>query len=157
MADNYREETATRKRGRSASKLSVRLFLLDPNKDITKVTKEIGSEKGLNELRLKGYGPPSKEYCIAGDKVEFSLELTNEEFKQKLSEIYPSLKNACFVFMKAGKDNTLKELNPGVCCYRCYTPENVYSSERGQGRLYIRIISENEISPCNHGVPLWKR
>ena len=60
MTDNYREKTATRKRGRSASKLSVRLFLLDPDKDITKVTKEIGSEKGLNELKQKGYGPPSK-------------------------------------------------------------------------------------------------
>ena len=60
MADNYREETTTRKRGRSPSKLSVKLFLLDPNKNITKVTKEIGSEKGLNELKQKGYGPPSK-------------------------------------------------------------------------------------------------
>ena len=59
--------------------------------------------------------------------------------------------------MKAGKDNTLTELNPSVCCYRCYTPENVYFSDRGQGKLYIRIIAENEISPCNHGVPLWKR
>ena len=60
MADNYREEMTTRKRGRSPSKLSVKLFLLDPHKNITKVTKEIGSEKGLNELRQKGYGPPSK-------------------------------------------------------------------------------------------------
>ena len=86
------------------------------------------------------------EYCVAGDKVEFSLQLTNEEFKQQLVEIHPSLKNACFMFMKAGKDNTLKVLNPGVCCYRCYTPENVYFSERGQGGLYIRIISENEVT-----------
>ena len=85
------------------------------------------------------------EYCVAGGKVEFSLELTNEEFKQKLVEIYPSLENACFMFMKAGKDNALKELNAGVCCYRCYTPENVYSSERGQGKLYIQIIAENEV------------
>ena len=60
MADNYREETTTRKRGRAPSKLSVKLFLLDPDKNITKVTKEIGSEKGLNELKQKGYGPPSK-------------------------------------------------------------------------------------------------
>ena len=60
MADNYREETTTRKRGRSPSKLSVKLFLLDPDKNVTKVTKEIGSEKGLNELKQKGYGPPSK-------------------------------------------------------------------------------------------------
>jgi hypothetical protein len=47
--------------------------------------------------------------------------------------------------MKAGKDNTLNDLNPGRCCYRCYTPENVYNSERGQGRLYIKIIPENEV------------
>ena len=60
MADNYREETTTRKRGRAPSKLSVKLFLLDPDKNITKVTKEIGSEKGLNKLKQKGYGPPSK-------------------------------------------------------------------------------------------------
>jgi hypothetical protein len=71
--------------------------------------------------------------------------LTNEEFKRKLLEIYPTLKNAYFVFMKAGKDNTLNDLNPGRCCYRCYTPENVYNSERGQGRLYIKIIPENEV------------
>ena len=90
------------------------------------------------------------EYCVAGDKVEFSLQLTNKEFKQKLVEIYPSLENACFMFMKAGKDHTLKELNPGVCCYQCYTPENVYYSERGQGKLYMRIISENEVLlTCN--------
>ncbi len=77
--------------------------------------------------------------------MEFSFELTNEEFRQKIIEIYPSLENACFVFMKAGKDNTLEKLNRGRCCYRCYTPENVYHSERGQGRLYIRKIAENEV------------
>ena len=77
--------------------------------------------------------------------MEFSLELTNEEFKQKLVEIYPKLENACFVFMKAGKDNTLEELNPGTCCYRCYTPENVYNSKRGQGRLYIQKIPEDKV------------
>ena len=60
MADNYREATTTRKRGRSVSKLCVKLFLLDPDKNITKVTKEIGSERGLSELKQKGYGPPSK-------------------------------------------------------------------------------------------------
>ncbi len=77
--------------------------------------------------------------------MEFSFELTHEQFKQKLVEIYPKLENACFVFMKAGKGNTLEELNPGICCFRCYTPKNVYHSERGQGRLYIRMIAENEV------------
>ena len=47
-----------RKRGRAADKLCVRLFLLDPEKETTKVTKEIGSEKGQNELKEKGCGPP---------------------------------------------------------------------------------------------------
>jgi hypothetical protein len=85
------------------------------------------------------------EHCVSQDKVEFSLELTNEQFKQKITEIYPKLENACFVFMKAGKDNKLEELNPGRCCFRCYTPNNVYHSDRGQGRLYIRKIAENEV------------
>ena len=77
--------------------------------------------------------------------MEFSLELTNEEFKQKLVEIYPKLEDACFVFMKAYGSNQLDELNPGTCCYRCYTPENVFYSKRGQGKLYIRIIAESEV------------
>jgi hypothetical protein len=77
--------------------------------------------------------------------VEFSLELTNEEFKQKLGEIYPKLENACFVLMKADRKNKLEELDPGTRCFRCYTPRNIYHSNRGQGRLYIRIIAENEV------------
>jgi hypothetical protein len=48
----------TRKRGRQTSKLSVRLFLLDPDKDITKATKEIGSKKAINLFKQKGCGPP---------------------------------------------------------------------------------------------------
>ena len=59
MADNYRVET-TRKRGRSPSKLVVKLFLLDPDKNVTKVTREIGSTKAISELQQKRYGPPSK-------------------------------------------------------------------------------------------------
>ena len=85
------------------------------------------------------------EHCSAGEKVEFSFDLTNVEFRQKIVEIYPILENGFFMFMTAGKDNILKELNPGRCCYRCYTPENVYDSERGQGRLYIRKIAENQV------------
>ena len=77
--------------------------------------------------------------------MEFSFELTNEAFKQKLVEIYPKLENACFVFMKADKLNKLVELNPGGCCFRCYTPENVFYSERGQGRIYIQKIEESEV------------
>ena len=85
------------------------------------------------------------EHCIAGEKVEFSFDLTNVEFKQKIVEIYPILENGFFMFMTAGKDNALKELNPGRCCYRCYTPENVHDTKRGQGRLYIRKIAENQV------------
>ena len=87
------------------------------------------------------------EHCTnpEKDKVEFSLELTNVEFKQKLVEIYPKLENACFVLMKAGRKNKLEELDPGICCYRCYTPNNIYHSDRGQGRLYIRRIAESKV------------
>ena len=77
-------------------------------------------------------------------KVEFSFELTSEAFKQKLVEIYPKLENAYFVFMK-GEGVKLVELNPGGCCFRCYTPENVFYSERGQGRIYIQKIEESEV------------
>ena len=76
--------------------------------------------------------------------MEFSFELTSEAFKQKLIEIYPKLEDACFVFMK-GNGIILVELNPGGCCFRCYTPENVFCSERGQGRLYIKKIAESEV------------
>lgn len=48
----------TKKRVRTNTKLSVRLFLLDPEKEITKATKEIGSKKGLDQLTQKGCGPP---------------------------------------------------------------------------------------------------
>ncbi|XP_028399723.1 protein NLRC5-like isoform X1 [Dendronephthya gigantea] len=154
--NNYREPN-TKKRGRPASKLSVRLFLLDPDTVITKVTKDTCSKTGIEALMQRGYGPPPKEHCVKDDKVEFTLDLTNEQFKQKLIQIYPKLENAFFVFMKANKTNTLEELNPGLCCFRCYTPENVYNSERGQGRLYMRIIAENEISPCTHGIPRTKK
>ncbi|XP_028399725.1 uncharacterized protein LOC114523091 [Dendronephthya gigantea] len=157
MANNNYREPNTKKRGRPASKLSVRLFLLDPDTVITKVTKDTCSKTGIEALMQRGYGPPAKEHCIKDDKVEFTLDLTNEQFKQKLIEIYPKLENAFFVFMKANKTNTLEELNPGLCCFRCYTPENVYNSERGQGRLYMRIIAENEIFPCTHGISRTKR
>ena len=59
MANNYREGTK-RKRGRPANKLLVRLFLLDPDSSITKVTKEICSKKGISDLMEKGCGPPPK-------------------------------------------------------------------------------------------------
>ncbi len=47
-----------RKRGRQSSKLLVRLFLLDPQKNVTKATKEIGSKKAIDQLMQEGYGPP---------------------------------------------------------------------------------------------------
>ena len=90
------------------------------------------------------------EYCTkdregrSTKKVEFSFELTSEAFKQKLVEIYPKLEDACFVFMK-GEGIKLVELSPGECCFWCYTPENVFYSERGQGRLYIKKIEESEV------------
>ena len=76
--------------------------------------------------------------------MEFSFQLSHEEFKQKLVEIYPKLANACFEFLKVDSRNTLVEI-PGECCFRCYTPENVFYSDRGQGRLYIQKIAESEV------------
>ena len=76
--------------------------------------------------------------------MQFSFELSNEEFKQKLVHIYPKLEKSCFVFMKADKVNKLVVLNPGECCFKCYTPENVY--QRGyQGRLYIKMTTDSEV------------
>ena len=148
---------STRKRGPQPSNLSVRLFLLDPENKITKVTKQTCSKESIQKLKQKGYGPPPPEHCTSDDKVEFPIALTNEQFKEKLVKIYPNLENSCFVLMKADKNNQLEELNPRTCCFRCYTPENVYHSERGQGRLYIQKIAESEISKCTHGVSLSKR
>ena len=53
-----------RKRGRPANKLSVRLFLLDPDNRITKVTKETCSKNGINALKGKGCGPPKQGNCL---------------------------------------------------------------------------------------------
>ena len=97
MADNYREETTTRKRGRAPSKLSVKLFLLDPDKNITKVTKEIGSEKGLNELRQKGYGPPSKgkySWLMKSDPQILYKQIKARAHSKNLYRHYKILSNA---------------------------------------------------------------
>ena len=40
--------------------------------------------------------------------MEFSFDLTNEQFGQKIVEIYPILENPFFMFMIPGKDNILK-------------------------------------------------
>jgi hypothetical protein len=48
-----------RKSGQQSSKLSVRLFLLDPEKEIIKVTKKICSKEAKEQLKQKGWGPPA--------------------------------------------------------------------------------------------------
>ena len=50
--------SSRRKRGPQPSSLSVRLFLLDPDKKITKVTRETCSKGGIEQLMQKGCGPP---------------------------------------------------------------------------------------------------
>ncbi len=47
-----------RRRRRQSIMLTVRLFLLDPVKNVTKATKEIGSKKAIDQLKQDGYGPP---------------------------------------------------------------------------------------------------
>ena len=58
MANNNDREPNTKKRGRPANKLTVKLFLLDPDHETTKVTKEICSQKAIEQLMQNGYGPP---------------------------------------------------------------------------------------------------
>ena len=50
--------SSKRKRGPQVTKLSVRLFLLDPDKNVRKVTKETCSKEQIKELMQNGYGPP---------------------------------------------------------------------------------------------------
>ena len=57
MANNERKPN-TKKRGRHANKLIVEIFLLDPNCQITKLTKETCSPKAVRQLMQNGYGPP---------------------------------------------------------------------------------------------------
>ena len=57
MACNDREPS-TSKLGSPVKKLSVRLFLLDPDDPITKVTKGTCSKKAIQNLMQNGYGPP---------------------------------------------------------------------------------------------------
>ena len=66
MANNDREPN-TKKRGRPSNKLAVRLFLLDPDHLITKVTKETCSKKAIEQLMRNGYGPPrpGKLQCLS--------------------------------------------------------------------------------------------
>ena len=54
---NY-ETLNRKKRGRQPTKLSVKLFLLDPEKETTKVTKETCSKEMIIKLMQEGYGPP---------------------------------------------------------------------------------------------------
>ena len=58
MANNNDREPNTKKRGRPTNKLTVKLFLLDPDHVTTKVTKEICSQKAIEQLMQNGYGPP---------------------------------------------------------------------------------------------------
>ena len=57
MASNDREPN-TKKQGSPAKKLSVRLFLLDPDHGITKITKGTCSRQAIQQLMQNGYGPP---------------------------------------------------------------------------------------------------
>ena len=57
MTNNYREPN-TKKRGRTPNKLTAKLFLLDPDHVITKVTKETCSQEAIEQLMQNGYGPP---------------------------------------------------------------------------------------------------
>ena len=56
--DGCELNTKKRGRGRPANKLTVRLFLLDPDDPITKVTNKTCSKNAVEKLMQHGYGPP---------------------------------------------------------------------------------------------------
>ena len=83
------------------------------------------------------------EFLNNETKVEFDISMTVEEFKNKLVEIYPKLQNKQFGLLKADeKSEVLERLNISSSCYR---PEDIYYSNLGRGRLYIRCDSEVSI------------
>ena len=51
-------EPSKGKLGSAVKKLSVRLFLLDPDDPIKKVTKGTCSKEAVEKLMQNGYGPP---------------------------------------------------------------------------------------------------
>ena len=75
-------------------------------------------------------------------KINFPILMTTEEFKNKLEEIYPRLKNQCYLLMKAAKSNKLQNLD---IASSSYNPKDIYNSNLGQGKLYIRFATEAEV------------
>ena len=75
-------------------------------------------------------------------KVEFPFAMGVKEFRNKLVEIYPKLRNECYLLMKADKSNILEYLNIAPSYYN---PEEIYYSNLGQGKLYIRFATVAEV------------
>ena len=74
--------------------------------------------------------------------MNFPYSMTTKEFTNKLEEIYPRLKNRCYLLMKAAKSNKLQYLN---IASSSYNPKDIYNSNLGQGKLYIRFATEAEV------------
>ena len=68
--------------------------------------------------------------------------MTTEEFTNKLEEIYPKLQDQCYLLMKADKSKKLQYLDIPSSSYK---PTDIYNSNLGQGRLYIRFATETEV------------
>ena len=68
--------------------------------------------------------------------------MTTEEFTNKLEEIYPKLQNQCYLLMKTDKSNKLQYLD---IANSSYNPKDIYNSNLGQGRLYIRFATKTEV------------
>ena len=75
-------------------------------------------------------------------KVHFPFSMTTEEFKIKLVEIYSKLQNQCYLLMRADKSNKLLYLD---IASSYYNPNEIYNSNLGQGRLYIRFAAKTEV------------
>ena len=82
------------------------------------------------------------EFLKKDNKVEFPISMTTEEFKNKLVEIYPKLKDRQFLLMKANESNSLERLNLAPSHYNA---EDIYHSNLGRGRLYIQSVNELEV------------
>ena len=82
------------------------------------------------------------EFCQEKGKIDFPFLMKTEEFTNKLEEIYPKLQNQCYLLMKADKSNKLQYLD---IASSSYNPKDIYDSNLGQGRLYIRFATETEV------------
>ena len=106
--------------------------------------KRPGLHVRLIEIIQLTYCSILSEFLNKDSKVEFQISMTTEEFKNKLVEIYPILKNKPIMLLKANeKHEVLERLNLAPSCYNA---EDIYYSSLGRGKLYIQCVNGIEVS-----------